>query len=132
VFEIAFRDKLLSIAGLTAIAGNRIYPVTPPENAELYPCVTYSTVSAVDEYKLDGALNFITKRVVVTAWSAKYGDCHRMIEALRNALSGFFGPFDDGTPIASCRVANCQDSYETDARLYRTSIHFLVQHGQGN
>jgi hypothetical protein len=130
MFESGLRAQLLTIDALTALIGRRVYPLVPPEDLSGYPCITYQVGSTTREYSNDSDVGLVTKRIIVNAFSPQYGEVQSIVVAIIDALSGWSGTLPDGTRVDSVRVATCSDFYESDARMFRASLHLLVTHGQ--
>jgi hypothetical protein len=131
MIEAGIRAQLLTISAVTDIIAQRIYPVTAPEDISLYPCLTTMTASYVADYTADGSTGWAQKRLVIQAYSLQYSDVRALIEAVRSHLTGLKNTtLPDGTYVFLIEIANSQDFYETDARLYRSSIHLLVQYAE--
>lgn len=129
IFEDDFRAQLLTLTGLTDIVGNRVYFIVAPEDLALYPCVTFAVASHVEpEYVFEGSISFCEDRVVVTAWSLSFEQVAGCAKAVRTALSGFRGALPLGTQVPLIRVANAQSFRDPNSKLYRYSVHLLVQY----
>lgn len=127
MLESGLRSQILTITGVVNVAGQRIYPLTAPEDLTLYPCITTATASYVPAYTVNpGSLGLATKRIVLNVFAADYSDVRAIVEAIRSSLSGFQGNLPDGTLVHSIRIANSQDFFEDDPRLFRSSLHLLV------
>lgn len=128
MLESGLREQLLTIAGVTAVIGQRLYPVLAPVDLSNYPCATMQTASYTPNYTATpGSTGLAQKRIVLNVYSANYADVRTVIEAIRAAMSGFQGALPDGSIVQLCRIANAQDFYEGDSRLYRGALHLLIQ-----
>lgn len=128
--EAGIQQLLAANAGVQAVIGTRIYPVLVPEDVT-YPCASYQVISDVPLYLLAGSVALETKRIQIDTWSggasnATYTAVKAAQAAIRAALESFRGPLPDGTIVAGIFVANAIDSFEQDARSYRTSTDYMV------
>jgi hypothetical protein len=129
MLESGLREQLLTITDVVNVIGQRIYPVIAPEDLTLYPCITMATASYVPAYTATpGSTGIAQKRIVLMVYSADYSDCRSVVEAIRSTMSGFQGVLPDGTQVPLCQIANSQDFYESDSRLYRSALHLLMQY----
>jgi hypothetical protein len=126
MFEAGLVSLLNATAGLTAIVGNRIYPVKLPDETESFPALTYQVVSASPEWALDRT-KYEEKRVQFDAWANLYGDCKAVAKQLEYALDGFDGTLPDGTRVIST-IGDVQiDEWQSDARVHRLIAEYIFQ-----
>ncbi len=119
---------LLTQTAVTAIVGTRIQPIPAPEDLSQYPVVTYQQVSYVPEYSNDGPINVSQSRIVFECHAVRYLDAHALAQAVAESLSGFSGTLPIGTKVYLAEIANRQDQFNTDARIYSAAVHVLVQY----
>jgi hypothetical protein len=145
---------LLAQTPITAIVGTGIQPVPAPEDLTDYPCITYQMVSYSTEYANDGPVGVSKSRVVFDCFAARYLDAQTLALTVATALSGFgieaaissefgsggFGEggygtipgsngiLPDGTQVYLIEIANIVDGYVDGSRIYRTSVHALIQY----
>jgi hypothetical protein len=131
MIESGIRSQLLTISAVTDVVAQRVYPVTAPEDLSLFPCLTIATASYVADYTADGSTGWAQKRIVIQAFSQQYSDVRTVVEAVRSNLTGMRNTtLPDGTYVFLIEIANSQDFFETESRLYRSSIHLLVQYAE--
>lgn len=132
--EVGLADYLRQQSALTAIIGTSqpdIAPIPAPEDLTAYPCVTYQTVSYTGEYADDGSTWVAEKRVVFNCWSTTWLQAHTIVDLIRSALSGYSGDLPDGTHVFLIEIDGEEDFFESASRLYRATVHILVQYAEG-
>lgn len=78
--------RLSTFAGLTALVGNRIYPMILPQGA-VYPAVTYQRVSTYPRESCMGEdAGLARARIQVTAWAATFTGSKEVADQVRQAL----------------------------------------------
>jgi hypothetical protein len=117
-------------AGVSALVGTSVQPIPAPEDLASYPCITYQTVSYVPDYTSDGATGFVQARLVFNCWGVGYLQAGQIRDALIKALGGYMGKLPDGTQVFLIRVANGEDYFDPDNRLYRATLHVIVQYAE--
>jgi hypothetical protein len=130
VIETALVPFILAQAPITAIIGNALQPIPAPEDLTGYPCITYQLASYTGDYTSTGTSGWAQKRIVYNCWGTSYLQAHQLFEALRTALSGYMGTLSDGTQIFLIEVANGEDYYESGSRLWRATLHALIQYAE--
>jgi hypothetical protein len=130
-FETDLLAQLNTIAPLTAIVANRMYPVVLPKNAPpTTPYLLYQTISYVPAYALSGATTIAQTRIGLNMRADTYLDSINAREAIRLALSGWYGAFPGGTDVRGIRVVNKFDDFDADALLYRSGIQLIIQYNE--
>jgi hypothetical protein len=126
--EEALIAKLLGDSGVSALAGNRIYPVARPQGS-LLPAIVLATVSNVPVYTNDGEAGIAEARVQIDCWGATYGSVKAASRAVTASLSAFFGTVD-GTVFQYVLLDGERDSRESGSNvaeyLFRTQLDFRV------
>jgi Protein of unknown function (DUF3168) len=132
--ESGFAQHVAADVGVQAVIGNpaRFYPVLVPESPA-YPCGTYKVISDTPSYTLAGNSPLNSMRIQVDTWDGgledgSYADAKAAQAAIRDALELYVGLFPDGTRVAGIFVANAHDSYDQDARCFRTSTDYIVNY----
>jgi hypothetical protein len=126
MFEVGLVALLNATPGLTAIVGNRIYPVQLPDETTSFPALTYQIVSGLPEWSLDRS-KYNEKRVQFDAWAYVYGDCKAILKQLEYALDGFDGMFSEGTRVISTISDVLVDDWNANARVYRILADYIFQ-----
>jgi hypothetical protein len=142
VLESGIQQLVVADAGVQAVIAARLYPVLVPANV-IYPCASFQIASDVPNYLLDGDQGLEQVRLQVDTWSgglsnASYADVKAAQAAIRLVLAGraktatesfvpcFKGVLPGGTIVAGIFVVNAIDTYEQDARSYRTTTDYKV------
>jgi hypothetical protein len=81
---------LAARSGVTALVSARIYKMRIPQRTAL-PAITYMRVGGSTVYHQTAAATIRQARVSFTAWALTYSSAKAVIEAIRNALSGYAG-----------------------------------------
>lgn len=74
-------------APLTALVGQRIYPLTRPQGAQS-PSITVTRISGNPVYSDEGEAGIQQLRVQIDAWGTTYAQVKSTTEAVRARLSG--------------------------------------------
>jgi|SRR5579884_495242 len=111
---------------IAALVGNRVYPVTIPEGAEL-PCLSYQVVSGASEYALDGSAE-TEKTIQFDAWGTTYADAKTIQKALHDLLDGYSGTLADGTQVKGTFRGLELDDFQSEARVYRSLTEYTFQY----
>ncbi len=101
-------------AGVSALVGDRIYPLMIPERATL-PAIRYQGISMGSEVAHTGPSGLARHRIQLTVHAATYAIAQAVATALRRALDGKKGMFGAGS---SCLVANDVPAYEEESGQY--------------
>lgn len=134
MLESGLRAQLLTIDGLVNVIGQRVYPVTPPEDLlASCPCVVMQTATYTPSYSVTpGSTGIAEKRIVLTALaqetSGGYSTVRTIIEAIRANISGFQGTLPDGTLVFQLRITNSADYFDSEPRIYRSTLSVAVQY----
>jgi hypothetical protein len=130
MIAVSMVPYILAQAPVTAIIGTSLQPIPAPEDLASYPCITYQTVSYNTSYTSSGPSGWAQCRVVYNCWATSYLQAQQLLEALRVALSGYRGTLSDGTQVFLIQVVNEDDYISPDSRLFRASLHTLIQYGE--
>lgn len=119
--------RLANFAGLTALVGDRIYPIRAPQNVTL-PYVVYAEQAPIDESpNLEDSGGLLTSRVQVDAWGTTAKQAAQVGDQARKALRDFSGTVG-GIAVQNIRADGGFDDADTDVEpvLYRRSRDYLV------
>lgn len=118
--ETALYSYLTSYAGLTALVGDRIYPLVIPEQAGL-PAIAYQRISTRITYSHDGDSELDRTRFQFACVAKTAKEAREVAEQVVAALSAYSGPMD-GLNVGASFIENRLDGYEpqpTDAYVVR-------------
>ena len=114
--EIDLYNQLKNDAGVSALAGTRIYPKQAPQNVAT-PYIIYHVISDIDNQCIEGSVYQSDTRFQVDCWSKKYSEVVAMKDAVKNAIVGF----------KSSNSISSMDDYEPQTELYRELIDFKLK-----
>lgn len=118
-FEDELRAHLIGDATLTALVGERIYPIVRKESSAL-PALTYLVVIDDAATGLDGFTSGLSNvRVQIDCWALTHREAIALGKIVRNRM------FVAATNFKTAR-SDGQDLFEDDTRIYRRSLDFSV------
>ena len=120
------RTYLLTQTGVTDLVGSRIYAMKSPKRAT-FPSLTYSTVSSVRTRSHSGDSSLTTKRIQLSCWAAKYGDCRDLVDQLVSSLESYKGLMGL-TTVYSSFVENEIDAYDPESKLYHVPVDVKIRY----
>jgi hypothetical protein len=118
----AIRTAVGADASLTALVGDRVWPLILPEHPTL-PAITYALVSQPTEVTQEG-VQYRSPKWRLRLWSLDYDDLIPM--ALR--LAAIFGD-QARTPFPSSRIeypASAAEEHEPDTHFYTRAVDVVV------
>jgi len=116
---------LLNHAGLTALIGNRLYPLMMPEGTAL-PAVVYQRVSGMREYQFGAYSGMERPRISFSCWGENYGQAKQVASELKTAMQAK----TDSDPTITAFVVTETDDFDTDTGYYRVIVDFMVWHNE--
>jgi hypothetical protein len=115
-FEADLKSHL-SVAGIGALAGDRVYPTVRPQDSGL-PAVTYSHVSGRPSNSLDGYTSGLQRFLMqIDCWAKSHSEVMALATAVRDRMNTAAATFS--TVITEYPLL---DDYEPDTKLYRRSL----------
>ena len=124
----AFRNQLYTDSGVSAIT-TAIYPMQIPQGVG-FPALHYSVDGDDDEYVLDGNAGSLKEALFsVDCFDTSIITAHTLADAVEAALVGLHGDMGGLSPSQVVDTVQKQrrfDTYESDSKLYRVSLQFLV------
>lgn len=102
------------------VAGQRVYPLSLPQNAVL-PAVVVQRVSGLPDYTHDGDSGLEPGRFQFTSWAESYAAAKATALSVKAALSGYKGSMGTVTVGASF-IANELDLNDPDSNLRRVIV----------
>lgn len=130
--EPAVVAHLKAYAGLSALVGSRIYPLTMPQDATL-PCVTYQRVSGIRHSAMGQDTGLATVRLSFSCWAATYASAKAVAKQLRLALQRCASTIGSGANTATGVASFIEtdiDDYEPDTGYYRVILDFRISHDE--
>jgi len=129
MIEYAIRRHLLDNSAVTAIIGDRIYPLTMPQG-ETLPVITYS-VAAIHEDNQEGdAATLARARLQLDCWATTHKQANDLAQAVRLALPTTTGAIGSGAnrveEVSIIPIETGRQFYEPDTRYYRVMLEFYV------
>ena len=117
MIEIEVYKYLSQYAGLTALVGDRIYPMILPQDAVL-PAVTCEKISGQRINTKFGPAGLVRARIQVSCWAKGYLVAKQVAEQVRLALAGF--------PGGTVYLENEVDLYEEGTGIYHVPVDFTI------
>lgn len=133
MLEEALYAFLKGQGAVSALLGQRIYPVMLPQNPVM-PALTYQIISRVPDYVLAGPSGLVAKRVQVNCWASREFSANGYITALnvaaavRVAMDGYSGIWPGGFEILRSKLDNQHDDFEPEGQYDRTILDFIVHY----
>ena len=118
------RRLLVADAGVTALAGDRVYSEVLPQSPTL-PAVVFNEVAGMDDYALDGPTGAASRRVQVDAWAKTRAEATALGTAVAAALSGHAGAAA-GLEVQGTFLLSERWGFEPATQLYRTGQDYEV------
>ena len=115
MIEDAMYAHLSTVASLTTLVSNRIYPIMMPQDPTL-PAITYQRISNNPQWAMGGACGLDNPRMQIDCWTTSFAASKALGDALRKAMAmpGTFNAIQ----------LNDQDIYEVDTEIYRVSMDY--------
>jgi len=127
VIESAIRYILVNDNAVKAIT-TRCYPVMLPQNP-VYPLILYTKISGMRDHHLNGSSGKAHPRFQIDAWGETYAQAKSLAGAIRDALDSYEGTVDT-TKIGSCLLISEIDTYESEIKIFRTIMDFIIWHDE--
>jgi hypothetical protein len=125
--EAGLVQLLNSTPSISALVGNKVYPVVLPNDFPLssLPAVTYQTVSASTDMNLDRSA-LVTKRIDINVFAGRYLDAKNVQAAIAEVLTGFSGKLPNGVEVLEIVPGVQSDDYSSNAQVYRALTEYTV------
>jgi len=114
---------------LTAMVGNRIYPVIMPQGTA-YPFVEFETSTSSPDYTKDGVAGD-NHSLTINCVSKSYEQCISMAEAVRKALELVEAEYDE-YDVTDCRLESCDDDYISEIDAFCATLTFSAETADNN
>jgi hypothetical protein len=129
VIQEALYTRLTGFAGLSALAGTRIYAQLMPQDPT-YPSVVYMRVSAERETAMGADPGLVHSRFQLDAWSNVAKEARDVTEQIRLALERWRGT--SGTTVIQDSFIDSQQDLApelvSNVALYRTITEVMIHH----
>jgi hypothetical protein len=113
---------------LASVAGGRRHWVRVPQGTP-YPNVVLNKIDAFVNYHLQGASGYVSSRVQIDVYAAKFAEANTIAGQIKALLSGHSGGDIQAIFIESERNLPAADAGEVTS-LFRTSIDITVHYGE--
>ncbi len=128
--EAVLYSKLTSFAGVTALVADRVYPLLAPQDITR-PFITYQRISSPRIKNLQGASYTAQTRFQIDCYALSYMAARELSGQVRLALDGWSN-LTTAVAIKGSSLINDSDFpvTETDPKLYRVMMEFLITHDE--
>ena len=129
LIEEALYTYLKGYEGLSALTGDRIYPLLMPQNST-YPGIVYQKISGFHQKSHQGSSGLARTRIQFTCWAKTYAESKNVAEQLRLALEGYRGMMggESGVNVHAGLLQNDLDHYEPEADAFNVVVDFFFWH----
>lgn len=128
-------------ADLTALVGNRIYPLSLPDRMDTWPAIVRvalgrNTIKVYDYPGRSALVESHFRFITQSLGRNKYDEAHAASEALRLCLEGYRGDlYDGGSPQTSLHIDGAflhdyREVFEDDTQMNLLVSEFLIHHTQ--
>lgn len=117
-FETALLRTLREDAGLSALVGNKVFPLAIPAGNYL-PCVTFQRIGGMPANTLSGHSGLEEIDLQIDVYAKNYGEAKAVAKAVRAAMP----PSSD---VFGAHLIEDQDLYEDGTNYFRVSMEFKV------
>lgn len=105
--ETALYAELVGDTDVAALVSTRVYPLQVPQDVAM-PAIAYQQISGRPEYAQEGDSGLNRARFQLTCQAETYEGAKELAAAVKAALSGASGTWDD-TTVNGCFVENVTD-----------------------
>lgn len=129
MIEEALYSQLTGNAGVTAIAGTRVYPAMLPQNVTL-PAISYVRVDTVSVQSHSGNSGLARARFQISAWASTFTVARNLAEKIRLALESFRGSFGGTVAVGGILFIDHSTFVEVDGdqRIHQHALDFAIWH----
>lgn len=123
---VGYLGQTIAVSNIVAA---RIYPGVLPQSPSL-PALTFSQISAVRTYALEGDLHKARSRFQIDCWATTVKASHQLADAVRHTLSGFQGSMS-GTQVHCITLDNELELFENEAGTvgtYRVLQDYIISY----
>lgn len=124
MFEEALFSFLVADTDLTALVGQRIYPLLLPQQPTT-PAISYQRISTTPLYALNGNQQLTKVRIQFDIFGATLADAKSVAEALHSRLDAYRGLMGS-VQVGSVFRASEMDLYDPSVESFRVSTDYLI------
>jgi hypothetical protein len=122
--EDAMVARLTAHAGVTALAGTRVYPLVIPQEAPL-PAIRYARITTFRPQVMSEETGTAEIMLQLDSYATTYAGAKALGNAVRAALTRWRQAGTYGVDILDCWLESEQDVFEEDRREYRQLQTFM-------
>lgn len=113
-------------AAVTSMVGQRIFPITVPQDATL-PAIAYQRVDSPRDMAHDGPSGLVWPRVQVTCIAARYETAKLLAREVRRALNGVQGTIN-GVAVGGVFVEDDLDGHGEASDVWTVRMDVIIYH----
>lgn len=115
-FEEGLKTYLTANPAIAALIGSRVYPYYVPRDVQTagYPCIVYTLTESPVE-SVTGQSGAVTAVVDLECWAPTFGAACSVAAAVRKAMQGYRGAFDETVGVAGSWFVGMEDDCEQPA-----------------
>jgi hypothetical protein len=133
VIELGVVALLAADSGVSALAGNRTYPLVLPLGTSLVsgaPAITYQSLGDKPDFELDGGISWMTERIRLKCHGVASLDALNLSIAVHNLLDKFSGQLPEAASLPGMFIQFVEpqpgpDFYLSDQKLYGKTLDFV-------
>jgi hypothetical protein len=127
MIEQGLVELVQGTAAVSAIALDGGFQSSAPKGTAL-PTWTYTIVSDVADYTLDGSQGLTMRRVQIDCYGASSAARILLAQAIDTVLSGYAGVLTDpdSTRVYGCFRSSMIDFFDPDSRTFRRMIEYEI------
>lgn len=129
MIEQAIYTILTGHAGLSALIGDRAYPVILPQGTTL-PAITFKRNDTSREYSHDGFSGLATPTFEITVWEPKPLTAKQIAAQVRAAMNAARRTTVAGVAIGSVTCEDERDAYDQESREVGVQLDFDISHSE--
>lgn len=120
-------NHLMSDPAITAMIGDRLYPLAIPETGKV-PAIVYQRISAPRTLSLTGESGS-SPRIQLSCYAPSYKQAKQMAMVLAQSLDYLRGTLG-GRAKAAVLMAGYREDYEPETGRYRSDVDFFIMHSK--
>ena len=124
--ESGLYAHLTSDPDVSALVGDRIYPLLVPQDATL-PAIAYQRISTGRDETHTGPSGLSQARIQLTCIADSYDAAKAVADAVRSSLDGFSGTMG-GINVGACFVTNDRDDWAASLDMPVVRLDVIIWH----